>query len=118
MKLFFIYLGIGIGVYCALLRFFRRRDLDRKGLNALWLWWLTSGEPLALLLGPLLWPIAALLTILEYWHLKSKRQKAVEKEAAPKNVNKYSNLSIDELLAAQKKAMAESDPQPKENHAN
>jgi membrane protein insertase Oxa1/YidC/SpoIIIJ len=118
MKLFLIYLGIGIAVYYALLRSFRRRHLDGSGLKALWLWWLTSGEPLALLLGPLLWPIALLLTILEYWHLKSKRQEAVEKEAAQKAVNKYSNLSMDELLAAQKKAMGESNLQPKENHAN
>jgi hypothetical protein len=77
-----------------------------------------SGEPLAFLLGPLLWPIVTLLTILEFWHLKSKRQETVEQEAALKDVNKYSNLSMDELLAAQKKAMGESDPQQKENHAN
>ena len=69
-------------------------------------------DPLGLLLGPLLWPFAALLSIVEYWHLRSKRREAAEKEAALKSANKYSKMSMDELLAAQKKAM----PEPHQRH--
>lgn len=118
MKLFLVYLGIGILTYCALLAWFRKSGLDGKRLNTLWLSWLMSGEPLALLFGPLLWPILAILTVLEYWHLKAKRAEAEGKAAAGNCTNKYSNMSMDELLAAQKKALSESkSSQSKENHA-
>jgi hypothetical protein len=75
-------------------------------LNLLWWRWLLSGEVLVVLLVPLLWPLIALLSLLlwcgECWHLTAKRKEVEEKESAPKQANKYSNMSMDELLAAQK----------------
>lgn len=118
----FAYLGIGVAAYCSLFLFFRRTEVSRKGLNFLWWGWLLSGDILAVLLVPLLWPLIALLSLLfwcaEYWHLISKRKEAAEKETALKRANKYSNLSMDELLAAQKQLAGEPQQPRKENHAS
>ncbi len=116
------YLGIGIAAYWSLFFFFRRTRVLRKGLNFLWWGWLLSGDILAVLVVPLLWPIIALLSLLfwlgEYWHLISKRKEAEEKEAALGRANKYSHLSMNELLVTHKQVTDESRQQGKENHAN
>jgi hypothetical protein len=41
----------------------------------------------------------------EYLHVRSKRGRQREREAASKVANKYSHMSMDELLAAQKQVM-------------
>ena len=118
----FAYLGIGVAAYCSLLLFFRRTQVSRKGLNFLWWGWLLSGDVLAVLLVPLLWPLIASLSLLfwlaEYWHLTSKRKEKEQKESAVKEANQYSNMSMDELLAAQKQVAVEPQQPRKENHAN
>jgi hypothetical protein len=118
----FVYLGIGVAAYCSLLLFFRRTEVSRKGLNFLWWGWLLSGDILVVLLVPLLWPLIALLSLLfwlaEYWHLTSKRKDLEQKESAAKEANKYSNMSMDELLAAQKQIADEPQQPQKENHAS
>jgi hypothetical protein len=121
-NLLFAYLGIGVAAYCSLLLFFRRTQVSRKGLNFLWWGWLLSGDILAVLLVPLLWPLIALLSLLfwlgEYWHLTSKRKELEQKQSAVKEANQYSNMSMDELLAAQKEVADESQQPRKENHAS
>jgi len=118
----FAYLGIGVAAYCSLLLFFRRTQVSRKGLNFLWWGWLLSADILAVLLVPLLWPLIALLSLLfwlgEYWHLTSKRKELEQKQSAVKDANKYSNMSMDELLAAQKQVAGEPQQPRKENNAN
>src|SRR5262245_31131960 len=115
MRFFLIYFGIGIAVYGGLLVLFRKTHVDRRGLHGLWWGWLLSGELVAFLLGPLLWPLVALLSILwwlgDYWHLQSKRRDAKAKEETLKRPNEYSHLNMDELLIAQKRVLAE--PQTK-----
>src|SRR4051812_33837492 len=116
---FFIYLGIGIAAYCSLLLLFRKTNVPRKGLNFLWWGWLLSGDILAVLAVPLLWPLVALLSLLlwlgEHWHLRSKRRDAADKEAALKSANQYSHMSMDELLVAQKQAVGKSQRDENEN---
>jgi len=113
---------MGVATYCSLILFFRRTEVSRKGLNFLWWGWLLSADILAVLLVPLLWPLIALLSLLfwlgEYWHLTSKRKEKEQKESAVKEANQYSNMSMDELLAAQNQVAGESQQPRKENHAN
>jgi len=110
MKFLLAYLGIGIAVLVMLWVLFRKTGVDRKGLRILWGWSLTGD--LGIILVPLLWPLTALLSLLwwlvDYWHLKSKQRDAREKAEAMKHANKYSHLTMDELLVAQKKMMDES----------
>jgi len=60
---------------------------------------------------PLLWPLIALLSFLwwigDYWHLKSKQRDARERAEAMKHTTRYSHLTMNELLVAQKKMMDE-----------
>src|SRR6186997_2992095 len=109
MKFLLVYFGIGIAVFVALWVLFRKTGVDRKGLRILWGWSLTGDW--GIILVPLLWPLVALLSLLwwlgEYWHLQSKQKEAVEKAEAAKRATKYSHLTMDELLVAQKKMMDE-----------
>jgi hypothetical protein len=79
----------------------------------LWDWSLIGDW--GIILVPLLWPLFALLSLLwwiaDYWHLKSKQRDAREKAEAMARATKYSHLTMDELLVAQKKMMDESQNQ-------
>lgn len=105
-----LYLLTGIAVYGALMLLFRKTGVDRKGLHNLWLW--SAAIDWGFVLVPLLWPLFALLSLvwwlLDYWHIKSKQADARAKAEALKHANKYSHLTTDELLAAQKKVIADS----------
>jgi hypothetical protein len=61
------------------------------------------------LLVPLLWPLFALLSFLwwlgDYVHLKSRQRDERERVEGLKNVNEYSHLTIEELLAKQERMM-------------
>jgi hypothetical protein len=109
MKFLLVYLGIGIAVLVALWALFRKAGVDRKALRILWCWPLTGD--FGIILVPLLWPLFALFSMAEYWHLKSKQRDAMEKTEAMKHATKYSHLTMDELLVAQKKMMDESQSQ-------
>lgn len=110
MKFLIAYFGIGIAFLVALWVLFRKTGVDRKGLRFLWCWPLTGD--FGIILVPLLWPLFALLSLLwwvaDYWHLKSNQRDAREKAEAMKHATKYSHLTMDELLVAQKKMMNES----------
>src|SRR5580765_2898328 len=75
-----IYLFAGLAVYLALRALFRRSQLPVRGLTRVWLSWLTSGELLALLLGALLWPLFAVISVIwwagEWLHRRSMRKNA------------------------------------------
>jgi len=100
-------------VLVALWVLFRKTGVDREGLRILWGWSLT-GE-WGIILVPLLWPLFALLSLLwwlgDFWHLKSKQKEEAEKPEAMKHPTKYSHLSMDELLTAQKRMMDEQQSQ-------
>jgi hypothetical protein len=108
MKFLLVYFGIGIVVLIALWLLFRKTGVDQKGLRILWG---LSLSPEGIILVPLLWPIIALLSLLwwigDYWHLKWKQRDARVKAEAIKHATKYSHLTMDELLVAQKKMMDE-----------
>ena len=109
MKFLLVYFGIGIAVLVALWVLFRKTGVDRKGLRILW------GRSLAgdwgIIIVPLLWPLIALLSLLwwigDYWHLKWKQRDERERAEAMKHTTKYSHLTMDELLVAQKKMIDE-----------
>jgi hypothetical protein len=109
MNYFLIYVGIGIASYFVLLFLVRKTGVDRKGLHNLWGWSLVGDW--GFILVPLLWPLLVLLSLLwwlgDYWHLKSKRSDATMRTEKQKRADKYSHLTMDELLAAQKRNVDE-----------
>jgi|SRR5215831_17980440 len=107
MKFLLLYFGIGIAVFAALWGLFRKTGVDRKGLRMLWGWSLMGDW--GIIIVPLLWPLFALASLLEYWHLRSKQKDASDKAEALKHTDKYSHLNMDELLDAQKKMMDQSE---------
>jgi hypothetical protein len=106
MKFLLLYFGLGIAALAALWLLFRKTGVDRKGLQALWGWSLMGD--LGFILVPLLWPLFALASLLEYLHLRSKQKDTCDKADALKHAGKYSHLTMDELLTAQKEMMDQS----------
>lgn len=110
MDFFFVYFGIGIAVLLVLWLLFIKTGVDRQGLRILW------GRSLlgdwGFILVPLLWPIVAMLSLLwwlgDLWHLKARQKDAMKNAERLKCANKYSHLTMDELLAAQKRIEDES----------
>ncbi len=105
MRFLFAYFGLGVAVLIVLWVLYGKTGVDRKGLR-----WLLVGD-LGFVLVPLLWPFFAFLSLLwwlgDYWHLKSKQRDVRERAMALKNANEYSHLTMEELLAKQKKIMDE-----------
>ena len=105
------YVAVGISVHLALLRLCRKTGVDRRGLLYMWFGLLTA-DWWGIIIVPLLWPLVAVLSLLwwaaDYWHLKSKQRDAAEKAEALKHATKYSNLTMDELLIAQRKMIDDS----------
>lgn len=96
------YFGAAVAVFVALWFLFRALGVDRKRL---WSTWFT--EPLLLLF----WPICAVLSVMGLLIGLSDR-KVMEKKTrgkaeALKNKTPYSDLSMDELLLAQRRALEE-----------
>ena len=111
MNFLLTYFGIGIAVYCAFRLLFRKTGINRKGLNGLW-WCGGGGDIIGLLSWPLFWPIWAFLSLIwwlgEILHLRSQRNDEKDTKEKLESANKYSHLSMDELLVAQKRMMNES----------
>jgi hypothetical protein len=105
------YIAAGILVHVALWLLCRKTGVDRRGMFYMWLGLLTA-DWWGIFLVPLLWPLVAAFSLLwwavDYWHLKSKRRDEIEEAAARKAATKYSHLTMDELLVAQRKMLDES----------
>jgi hypothetical protein len=93
------YVGGGIGVYFGLYRWFRKADFPISDLNQCW--------PFEFLI---IWPIPALLSLLQYGHLTYQRKRKKEREALANSRDKYSAMSMDELLAEQRKVLDSFEP--------
>ena len=80
-------------------------------LNGIWFSWLTGGEIQALLMGLFLWPLFALISLVlwfgEILHIISKRRKAADNANELKRATKYSHMSMEELIAEQKKVLSD-----------
>lgn len=101
------YLGVGIAVAIGLWKWFRKTEVDRKVLRFLWVD--SLGGDLGFILVPVLWPLIALFSVLwwlvEYWSLCTKKKWAREKAEELKGATKFSSLSMDELMRAQKEML-------------
>jgi hypothetical protein len=96
-----LYFGTGLLVFGVFWLLCRKTGVKREGLFHLWF-----GEISVFFV---LWPIGAVLSLLywggEYLHVRSKRRREREREATLKVANKYSHMSMEELLTAQKQVM-------------
>ena len=96
------YVGTGITVYVALYRLFRKAGFSIFDLIEPWI------VPRSLFL--ILWPIASLLSLLQYWHLIYLRKRKKEREILANSRERFSRMTLDELLAEQRKVLKSFDP--------
>lgn len=111
MNHFYAYIGIGAVTFVAQWLLFRRTKVDRKGLYSCWFGAFFEGNILAIILLPLTWPMSAFLALLwwggDYMHLRAKAKLARDRAEAEKKLGKYVDMSMDELVAAQKQALSD-----------
>jgi hypothetical protein len=91
---FIAYACAGIAIYFALYRLFRKAGFSISALNDCWHFELL-----------IVWPIPALLSLMQYGHLTHLRRRKKERETLVNSRDKYSSMTMDELLAAQRKVL-------------
>jgi hypothetical protein len=106
------YLGSGVATYLALRFLFRRSGISTDSLN--FIWW---GDPIlffALWVG--CWPVILMFSLLlwlgEHFHIRSKKKLRQEELERLARATPYSRLSMDELLAAQRRVLADTEDAP------